>query len=985
MSLAKAACATLALATCVVAPQASRAQSASQIPGTLTVTETGASNYTIPLALPVGIKGVEPKLALSYSSQSGNGLAGVGWGLTGLSAITRCAQNRAIHGQYRSVQYDAQDRFCLDGKPLVLMTPQGIYGNPGTEYRTERDDVNRIVAYGGSTATGPSYFTVTRRDGTMLEFGGTEDSQIQVGQGGTAIRAWALNKVVDIYQNYLKVSYLEDNANGTFYPSEIWYTGNTSKAFAPQTGVKLNYATSNAQDAIPQYAAGRYVKSTLRLASIEAYSNSFTAANRLQYWSLGYDMSPTTQRSRLTSVQQCGSICLPRLNVTWDSGDGVASNSIGAANFNQQIPAWANAYGDLNNDGYLDTIGATQSYDVDGAYALGTPVNFSAYIASATGYQAVSTTVPAPPEGAAYGYIHSRTLNTQLMAYDGDGVPDIFLTSVRSSGDSSGRIMSTDTELQVYRGLGRGAFDTNRIALPAEVKDALVADYDGDGISDFVKLTENASTSSACDGMTGTQVVNGSFSLSVWNKGTGASYVKSQPSGPAISFRYQCVNAAKQHFFCKALDANGDGRADLLCKGVNTYGSAAAFVLQNNGAAYTLLATLPIVDGGQEEVGDFNGDGIDDIFQVAPGTDTQTDSVRAYLGTGSGYTEIPGWNNQTYSGWKSAGVSDVNGDGRADVLVYSQLGVFRVGYNGTGMFCQLWYSGIDPKLYSAAPGTFDGRAFSGLLVRRDDALQHFPARLQTQDRVARLFDGLRDDRVVYATLPQLVRLSGLEGYKRAVQDASAQTNTSSSGLSTQLIPVTPPVGVVDTVKQRDGLGGDRNLVFGYGAAVTELGGRGTLGLKWVEKFDSASGLTERQTFGFAAPYEGMPVAISVNNRSQLVKRREITYGCRDQIANTGAACLSPLNPNSVSLVFPSIVEDTLGDPTLNGFLSRTRTTQLLSDTDAYGNAKFLTIVSLKPDGSDSGFRREITTSYQVDTVKWMVDRKSSQSIKAIQP
>ena len=977
MPLVKAACAALALATCLVAPLASRAQSASQIPGTLTVNETGAANYSIPLTLPMGIKGVEPKLALSYSSQSGNGLAGVGWSLSGLSAITRCAQNRAIHGQYRSVQYDAQDRFCWDGKPLVFVSNQ-IFGNTSRPvYKTERDDVNRIVAYDGTTAAGPNYFAVTRRDGTTLEFGNTADSKIEAGQGGTAIRAWALNKVTDIHGNDLRVNYLEDNANGSFYPTEIWYTGNALMAFAPQTGVKLNYVTSNAQDAIPQYVAGRFVKNTLRLASIETYSNNFTAANRLQSWSLGYDVSPTTQRSRLISVQQCGSVCLPQLRITWDSGDGVASNSIGAANLNQQVPRWVNASGDLNNDGFHDFVGVDHRTDSNGEFLTG--LNLSAYVAEPSGYLVTSTTIPEPVDGASANRA-VRSFSSQLMAYDADGLPDLVLTTTRSD-----QAPPQGVTVRVFQGLGAGMFSASPIGLPVDLKDALVTDYDGDGISDFVKLTESTSTSSACEGLSGTQVVNGSFSLSVWNKGTGTTFVKSQPTGPAISVRYQCMNATKPRNFCKTLDANGDGRADLLCKGANTYGSAAAFVLQNNGTSYALLATLPIVDGGQEEVGDFNGDGIDDIFQVAPGTETQTDGVRAYLGTGTAYTEIPNWNNQTYSGWMSAGVSDVNGDGRADVLVYSPLGVFRIGYNGTGMFREPWYAGIDPKLYSAAPGSFDGRAFSGLLVRRDDALQHFPARLQTQDRVARLFDGLRDDRIVYSTLPQMVRLVGPGGYKRALQDASAQTNTSANGLSTQLIPVTPPLAVVDTAKQRDGLGGDRTLTFGYGAAVAELGGRGTLGLKWVEKIDSASGLTERQTFGFVAPYEGMPVVISVKKGSQLVKRREITYGCRDQIANTGAACLSPLNPNSVSLVFPSIVDDTVGDPALGSFVDRTRTSQLLGDTDVYGNAKLLTITKLKPDGTDSGFRKEITTTYLVDTGKWLVDRKETQSIKAIQP
>jgi len=44
------------------------------IPGSAAVSPSGAANYQIPLQLPPGISGMEPKLALSYNSQSGNGL-----------------------------------------------------------------------------------------------------------------------------------------------------------------------------------------------------------------------------------------------------------------------------------------------------------------------------------------------------------------------------------------------------------------------------------------------------------------------------------------------------------------------------------------------------------------------------------------------------------------------------------------------------------------------------------------------------------------------------------------------------------------------------------------------------------------------------------------------------------------------------------------------------------------------------------------------
>ncbi len=46
--------------------------------GSLSVSLSGTANYNIPISVPPGINGVVPQIGLSYSSQSGVGVAGYG-------------------------------------------------------------------------------------------------------------------------------------------------------------------------------------------------------------------------------------------------------------------------------------------------------------------------------------------------------------------------------------------------------------------------------------------------------------------------------------------------------------------------------------------------------------------------------------------------------------------------------------------------------------------------------------------------------------------------------------------------------------------------------------------------------------------------------------------------------------------------------------------------------------------------------------------
>ncbi len=81
-----------------------------------------------------------PSLALTYDSAAGEGVAGVGFSIGGLSTITRCPKTLARDGEIREVRDDAEDVFCFDGRRLVQVGETPSF----TEYRTFPDTFVRV-------------------------------------------------------------------------------------------------------------------------------------------------------------------------------------------------------------------------------------------------------------------------------------------------------------------------------------------------------------------------------------------------------------------------------------------------------------------------------------------------------------------------------------------------------------------------------------------------------------------------------------------------------------------------------------------------------------------------------------------------------------------------------------------------------------------------------------------------------------------------
>lgn len=188
-------CISFALPISMAVAQTLPVTSVGRTSGDFAVSPAGQATYQIPVWVPPGVRVLQPQLALTYSSQGGDGLIGPGWSISGLSQISRCQKTIEQDGYREAVLLTLADAFCINGRRLRLTSAAGTYGQPNSTYQTEIADYSLVIA-NGSTGNGSTWFEVKAANGLIYEFGNSSTSRAVL--SGTATPyLWALSKVRD--------------------------------------------------------------------------------------------------------------------------------------------------------------------------------------------------------------------------------------------------------------------------------------------------------------------------------------------------------------------------------------------------------------------------------------------------------------------------------------------------------------------------------------------------------------------------------------------------------------------------------------------------------------------------------------------------------------------------------------------------------------------------------------------------------------------
>ena len=313
--------------------------------------------------------------------------------------------------------------------------------------------------------------------------------------------------------------------------------------------------------------------------------------------------------------------------------------------------------------------------------------------------------------------------------FTGNGIQDLLAAN------------SADDNLSVLLGSGSGGFTAEQNnPFAVDPSSLVVGDFNGDGIQDFAvtDLTSNTVKillGNGAGGFTGSHngipfpagsspqaIAVGDFNgdgiedLVIADfTGKGVTVLQGDGAGNFTAFTGSPFPVGPNPYSVVVGDFNGDGIQDLAT--ANLLGNSVTVLLGNGAGGFTQVQGSPFMVGSNPAsvvVGDFNGDGFADLATANSGTNT----VTVLLGNGKGgFTQSPASPFTVGNSPQWLVVADFNGDGIEDIAAANTNdGTVTVLLGSLGTPQMINFGPLSNVSYGVAPFTVSATATSGLGV-----------------------------------------------------------------------------------------------------------------------------------------------------------------------------------------------------------------------------------------------------------------------------
>lgn len=677
----------------VLLSQFSFSQNFTDTKGELQISASGAATYTLPIATPPSIKSVAPIINLTYSSGVRGGIAGQGWNINSISAITRIATRRDIDGFVDGVDFDDNDKLALDGQRLLIKT--GTYWASGSTYETEYKSNTRIeLKIEGTTI----YFIVTAPDGSRSWYGSKGSGNLQ---NSVSLNAWYIVHYEDVNGNFIDYNYKTVTYNSTnqLYIDAIVFSGNTTAGIPAQDKIAFNYR--DAKRIERDYLKGVPVYATQILDNIMVYANN----SIFRTYQLTHSFDSGLGYERIERIKE--------INAQSEESNPVVFTYANSPNNQERTEKEytnnlafdkTDLAGDFDGDGRLDFIVDNKLFkNLFQGNAGNEPVTMPFWAVS--GKTLAATTLTNGRLNQFTSMVHPvENLNSVTFNYY--NVSNNTVNLVNSKSIAIQNIVYN--EVQCSTGGGGGEEQSRGVTASTTEYPEVVnlnnqyveGDFNGDGISDVLIFqfhqVDHYGMDGPCTGPHGEELNCNCIykSSSIGNCANGAYFLNLDPNG-STTLNTKDFVLMPDFQYCKeyenmfSSDFNGDGKTDFLFVNNTTKDYRIVTIRQLNAAPWQ---AVEIIGTGNLDkysktkqilFGDYNGDGKTDVMLPdAEGGQGQTlwhiyysnaNPAGGEFFTKESFNIVEYWPNtgsyyNTQVHISNYYAIDINGDGKSDLV-----------------------------------------------------------------------------------------------------------------------------------------------------------------------------------------------------------------------------------------------------------------------------------------------------------------------------